>query len=57
MQPDNDPVIEEKNPLAAKLALILGLAPQLNMDCLMTNDSEATNELLKMVLMSVEDVI
>lgn len=58
MQPDNDPVIEEKNSLAAKLALFLGLTPQLNnLDCLLAFDSEQTNELLKMVLMSLEDVI
>lgn len=58
MQPDNDPVIEEKNPLATKLALFLGLSPQLNnLDCLMTFDSEQANELFKMVLMSLEDVI
>lgn len=57
MQPDNDPVIEVKNPLAGKLALFLGLSPQLNnLDCLMTYDSEQTNELLKMVMMSLEDV-
>ncbi|XP_026817908.1 uncharacterized protein C6orf136 homolog [Rhopalosiphum maidis] len=58
MQPDNDPVIEEKNPLATKLALFLGLSPQLgNLDCLISFDSEQTNELLKMVIMSLEDVI
>lgn len=58
MQPDNDLVIEEKNPLATKLALFLGLSPQFNnLDCLMTFDSEQTNELLKMVIMSLEDVI
>lgn len=58
MQPDNDPVIEDKNPLATKLALFLGLSPQLNnLDCLMTMDSEQANELLKMVIMSLEDVV
>ncbi|XP_029343676.1 uncharacterized protein C6orf136 homolog [Acyrthosiphon pisum] len=58
MQPDNDPVIEDKNPLATKLALFLGLSPQLgNLDCLISFDSEPANELLKMVIMSLEDVI
>jgi len=58
MQPDNDPVIEVKNPLATKLALFLGLSPQLsNLDCLISFESEQTNELLKMVIMSLEDVI
>lgn len=58
MQPDNDPVIEEKNPLTTKLALFLGLSPQLNnLDCLMISDSKQTNELFKMVIMSLEDVI
>lgn len=58
MQPYNDPVVEEKNPLATKLALFLGLSPHLNnLDCLMTFDSEQTNELFKMILMSLEDVI
>lgn len=58
MQPDNDPVVESKNPLAAKLALFLGLTPQLNnLGCLVTCDSEQTNELFKMVMMSLEDVI
>jgi len=51
MQPDNDPVIEDKNPLATKLALFLGLSPQLgNLDCLISFDSEPANELLKMVI-------
>jgi len=55
MQPDNDPAIEEKNPLATKLALFLGLTPQLNnFDCLMTFSSEQTNELLKMMIMSID---
>ncbi|XP_025198600.1 uncharacterized protein C6orf136 homolog [Melanaphis sacchari] len=58
MQPFNDPVIEDKNPLATKLALFLGLSPQLgNLDCLVSFDSEQTNELLKMVIMSLEDVV
>lgn len=58
MQPDNDPLIEEKNPLATKLALFLGLSPQLNnLDCLMTFNSEQTNELFKMIILSLEDVI
>lgn len=59
MQPDNDPVVESKNPLAAtKLALFLGLTPQLNnLGYLVTCDSEQTNELFKMVMMSLEDVI
>lgn len=61
MQPYNDPVIEVKTPLATKLALFLGLSPQLNdLGYLVTFDSEQTNEpneLLKMVMMSLEDVI
>lgn len=58
MQPDNDPVIEDKNPLATKLALFLGLSPQLgNLDCLISFESEQENELLKMIIMSLEDVI
>lgn len=58
MQPDNDPVIEDKSPLATKLALFLGLSPQLNnLGYFITCDSEQTNELLKMVMMSLEDVI
>lgn len=59
MQPDNDPVIESKNPLATtKLALFLGLTPYLNnLGCLVTCDSEQTNELFQMVMMSLEDVI
>jgi len=58
MQPDNDQVIEVKNPLATKLALFLGLSPQLsNLDCLISFDSQQTNELLKLVVMSLEDVI
>jgi hypothetical protein len=58
MQPDNDPVIEEKNSLATKLALFLGLSPQLgNLDYLISFESEQANELLKMVIMSLEDVI
>lgn len=58
MQPDNNPAIEEKIPLTTKLALFLGLSPQLdNLDCLISYDSEQTNELIKMVIMSLEDVI
>jgi len=50
MQPDNDPVVEVKNPLATKLALFLGLSPQLsNLDCLISFDSEQTNELIKYI--------
>ncbi|XP_025406563.1 uncharacterized protein C6orf136 homolog isoform X3 [Sipha flava] len=57
MQPDNDPVIEEKNPLATKLALFLELSPQMNnFDCFMTLDSEQANTLLKMIIISLEDV-
>lgn len=58
MQPDNDTVVEEKNPLATKLALFLGLSPQVNnLDFLVTINSEETNELFKMILLSLEDVI
>lgn len=58
MQPDNNPVLESKNPLATKLALCLGLAPQLsNLDSLITCDSEHQNELLNMFMMSLEDVL
>lgn len=58
MQPDNDPVVEDKTPLATKLALFLGLSPQLNnLDCLVTFESEPTNELFKMVIMSLEEII
>lgn len=58
MQPDNDTVVEEKNPLATKLALFLGLSPQINnLDFLVTINSEETNELFKMILLSLEDVI
>jgi len=55
MQPYNESVIEEKNPLATKLALFLGLSPQFNnLDYLITCDSEYTNELLKMILISMD---
>lgn len=55
MQPYNDSVIEEKNPLATKLALFLGLSPQLNnLDCLMTYNGTQTNELLKMIVISLD---
>lgn len=58
MQPDNDPVVEDKNSLATKLALFLGISPQLNsLDCLVTFDSEQTNELFKMIILSMEDVV
>lgn len=58
MMPDNDPVIEDKSPLATKLALCLGLSPQLdNLDCLMALDLEQTNELLKMIILSLEEVV
>lgn len=58
MQPDNDPVVEDKSQLATKLALFLGLSPQLNnLDCLVSFESEQANELFKMVIMSLEKVI
>lgn len=55
MQPYNESVIEEKIPLVTKLALFLGLSPQFNnLDYLITCDSEYTNELLKMILISMD---
>ncbi|KAL4088981.1 hypothetical protein QTP88_024059 [Uroleucon formosanum] len=54
MKPDNDPVIEDKNPLAVFLGLSLQLG---NLDCLISFDSEPANELLKMFIMSLDDVL
>jgi len=58
MQPDNDPVVEDKSSLTTKLALFLGLSPQLdNLDCLMIFNAKQTNEFFNMVIKSLEDVV